>query len=570
MKNTTIILAALLSFVAALAQDIKPQIAVYVTGSIKENEKKVLNTEILDALVKSGRYTAIEQSKEFLATLDKEQKKQKGGAVDERQIKKIGYSVGIKFICIAEITKFSDEFQISTRIVSTDTAAAAAAPVIIGKAYSKLKSFGDFEEASDKIMESMFGGRAETNDKIKPAEITSPQAYNDRGIEFANNGELDKAIDDFTEAIRLNPSEAGYYINRGIAYSNKNEYYNAIDDFNKAIELGLSASNLFVAYNSRGTAYYVLEDYRRALEDYTKGIEISPSDADAYYRRGNTYRKLKNYDEAIDDYENALYLNPNHARAKENLQAVEQEKLAAQPPPPTMSEFWGPIYNPIGNDDLNAPRIQQNYGQLKDYGKLTPSASVTPPASPAAKAEEDSEEKNTRFGIKAAWYPGSSETGMHVKGGIFLDIPFSNIISFNPEVGYYFGGEKTLSYTYKNALYNFEREQEFTFSDVQVINIPLMLKLSPVSFLYLTAGFNTDIIIGSGTYDCYNYNSYGTTFCPAEDQERSSPDFGFIFGGGLLLGNHFVVDFRYIAGLTDICDECGTSSYYELGLGWMF
>jgi len=572
MKNTIIILAALLSYVVALAQDIKPQIAVYITGSIKENDKKALNTEILHALVKSGRYTAVERSKEFLSALDKEQKKQRSGAVDETQIRELGKQFDVTFICIADITKLSNEFQISTRIVNTET---SAGPVITGKAYSKLKTGSDFEEASNKIIESMFGGRAETDDKIKPAELTSAEAYNDRAIEFANNGEFDKAIADFAEALRLDSYKAEYYVNRGVAYSRKKEYNKAIDDYNVAIKLmtlegEINSNFLFIAYISRGTAYYRLEDYQLALEDFTKGIEFNRYDAEAFDSRGDAYRKLKNYDKAINDYETALRLNPNLARAKNNLEAVKQEKLTAKPPPPTMSEFWGSIYSPYIYTDPNAPYFEQK-------GQPGSSASATA-------TTKDSEEKKTRFGIKAAWHPGNSEARMLLKGGIFLDIPFSNIISFVPEISYYNGGYESIiekgSDVYNGTYY--DRVSEFKFNDVHGLSIPLMLKLSPLPFIYLTAGFNTDIALSGGDYYCssgsdcpseikrgYYYCWEISEFCPSEENlERNTINFGLVFGGGLLIADHFLVDFRYIVDLDDT-DYDGLYSHYELGLGWM-
>ncbi len=564
MKNTIIILAALLSYVVALAQDIKPQIAVYITGGIKENDKKALNTEILHALVKSGRYTAVERSKEFLAAVDKEQKKQRSGAVDETQIRELGKQFDVTFICIADITKLSNEFQISTRIVNTET---SAGPVITGKAYSKLKTGSDFEEASNKIIESMFGGRAETDDKIKPAELTSAEAYNDRAIEFANNGEFDKAIADFAEALRLDSYKAEYYVNRGVAYSRKKEYNKAIDDYNVAIKLmtlegEINSNFLFIAYISRGTAYYRLEDYQLALEDFTKGIEFNRYDAEAFDSRGDAYRKLKNYDKAINDYETALRLNPNLARAKNNLEAVKQEKLTAKPPPPTMSEIWGVIYSPYIYTDPNAPYFQQNHGNVGGQSRLVERMfGSSSSASSASKTTKDSEEKKTRFGIRAAWSPDSDTDIPLIKAGIFMDIPFSNIISFVPEISYFYKGEESFD------IRGYDTDHIY-FSPAYGLSIPLMLKLSPVSFIYLTAGFNTDIVLGGDDYSC----DYGD--CPSFQEEsledgRNVVNFGLVFGGGLLLGDHFLVDFRYVADLED-ADYDGSYSHYELGLGWMF
>ena len=57
------------------------------------------------------------------------------------------------------------------------------------------------------------------------------------GAAYGNKGEYDRAISDFTEAIRLDPKLASAYYNRGIAYENKGEHDKAIADYTEAIRL---------------------------------------------------------------------------------------------------------------------------------------------------------------------------------------------------------------------------------------------------------------------------------------------------------------------------------------------
>ena len=62
--------------------------------------------------------------------------------------------------------------------------------------------------------------------------------YYFRGNAYGHQGEYDRAIQDFTEVIRLNPNDAAVYYLRGIAYMLKSEYDRARSDFNKALALG--------------------------------------------------------------------------------------------------------------------------------------------------------------------------------------------------------------------------------------------------------------------------------------------------------------------------------------------
>ena len=50
-------------------------------------------------------------------------------------------------------------------------------------------------------------------------------------------GEFDKAIKDFSEAIRLDPKNAEAFVFRGIARGEKKDYPAAIEDFTEAINL---------------------------------------------------------------------------------------------------------------------------------------------------------------------------------------------------------------------------------------------------------------------------------------------------------------------------------------------
>ena len=57
------------------------------------------------------------------------------------------------------------------------------------------------------------------------------------GRAYAKKGDYDKAIADYTEAIRLDPKNAEAYCNRGHAYEEKGDYDKAIADCTEAIRL---------------------------------------------------------------------------------------------------------------------------------------------------------------------------------------------------------------------------------------------------------------------------------------------------------------------------------------------
>jgi tetratricopeptide (TPR) repeat protein len=64
------------------------------------------------------------------------------------------------------------------------------------------------------------------------------EAYRGRGAAYQVLGEYKRSIQDFDEAIRLDPENAMAYYNRGISYSNLGKLEEAERDFAKAKELG--------------------------------------------------------------------------------------------------------------------------------------------------------------------------------------------------------------------------------------------------------------------------------------------------------------------------------------------
>jgi tetratricopeptide (TPR) repeat protein len=136
--------------------------------------------------------------------------------------------------------------------------------------------------------------------------------YNNRGTAYDDKGDYDHAIQDFNEAIHLNPNAESAYYGRGYAYKKKGDYDRAIQDFNEAIHLN---PNFERAYYDRGNAYIDKEDYDRAIQEFDIAIRLNPNDANAYNNRGVAYHKKGDYGRAIQDYSQAIRLNSNYTSA---------------------------------------------------------------------------------------------------------------------------------------------------------------------------------------------------------------------------------------------------------------
>jgi hypothetical protein len=129
----------------------KPKIAVYVTGGRDAIENRALATYILDAVAASGKFTAIERSDAFLASIDDEHVKQRSGAIDDSQITALGKQSGVMFVCVADIVAALRGFQVSARVLDVETAEV----VTVGVAQSPLKSMDDLRKASAGVVGAM-------------------------------------------------------------------------------------------------------------------------------------------------------------------------------------------------------------------------------------------------------------------------------------------------------------------------------------------------------------------------------------------------------------------------------
>ena len=131
--------------------------------------------------------------------------------------------------------------------------------------------------------------------------------YCTEGETYLDQGEYDKAISDFSEAIHLNPHNATAYLERGLAYLDEGQYGEAISDFDMAIRLD---PNHALAHVYRGNAWFALDGFHQAIHDYTEAIHLDPDFALAYHCRSLAHAERGHREQAEADQEKALQLDP--------------------------------------------------------------------------------------------------------------------------------------------------------------------------------------------------------------------------------------------------------------------
>jgi tetratricopeptide (TPR) repeat protein len=93
--------------------------------------------------------------------------------------------------------------------------------------------------------------------------------------------DYDQPIADEDKAIRLNPSSDDHYIIRGDLYAAKGELDRAIVDYDQALKLPTPLRS--VGYAKRGWAYTAKGDFDHAIADFVQVMRIDPGQAEFMY-----------------------------------------------------------------------------------------------------------------------------------------------------------------------------------------------------------------------------------------------------------------------------------------------
>ena len=208
------------------------------------------------------------------------------------------------FILFVSITACTDKDNESNKRTSYEKGIELAAAGKFNKAQKAFTQALQDEEDKDTARQSL-----EVVNKILSQELQSKAATDFfKGIQFNNNGELLLAFNYFSNAIRTAPDFSTAYYERGIVNGRLNKFDRAVEDFSRVIEL--DPDDVF-AYNNRGLARARgLKKYNEAIADFTKAVELDPQFAGAYDNRGIAYQMAgADKGKACADWKKACDLN---------------------------------------------------------------------------------------------------------------------------------------------------------------------------------------------------------------------------------------------------------------------
>lgn len=123
----------------------------------------------------------------------------------------------------------------------------------------------------------------------------------------SNVPDLQRAIADFTEAIRLDPKFRDAYMNRGYAWYTAGQWRRGIDDYTEALKID---PNYARGYYLRSELWEGEGELDKAIADMTEVIRLEPNESDHYQKRGLLWLDNKDEEHAIADFTQAIRLDP--------------------------------------------------------------------------------------------------------------------------------------------------------------------------------------------------------------------------------------------------------------------
>jgi len=127
------------------------------------------------------------------------------------------------------------------------------------------------------------------------------------GMIYRQKGKTKEAETTLRHAIQLDPKDTCAYDQLGRLYYDQENYPKAIESFSERIKIKPNA----VTYHFLGNSTYFSGKFEESLKFYEKAASLNPTYADFYADYGRAFNRLNRHKEAIEIYERGLRVEPN-------------------------------------------------------------------------------------------------------------------------------------------------------------------------------------------------------------------------------------------------------------------
>jgi len=145
-----------------------------------------------------------------------------------------------------------------------------------------------------------------------------------RGNSYANNGDHDRAIADYTAALRIQPAFAEALFMRGSLYAINRDFDSAVTDFTAAIRI--NPDHYVKKIFDQGVEIGNMGGFDFAIACYTSILTIQPGNVNALYNRSFCSYCKGDFNKSIMDSEAVLRIDPNYDDARDLNDIARQKR----------------------------------------------------------------------------------------------------------------------------------------------------------------------------------------------------------------------------------------------------
>jgi Flp pilus assembly protein TadD len=226
--------------------------------------------------------------------------------------------------------------------------ALAAAAMITGCS-SRQDLQNSYEASQQAAKQGDFKAAAADMTPIVQADSNDPSAYLAQAYACVNAGEDDRAIQDVSRAIDLEPQAASYIGIRSQLYTRVGRFDLALDDANTVVNLAPHTAD---SYSNRGYIYMTRGNSDLALVDFSQAIKLDPNVALFHLQKGFAYGMQQRYADAEREWKAALELRTEYGPAYSAL-----GWLQATCPDPAFRNATEAVENSKRGAQLGAPNM---------------------------------------------------------------------------------------------------------------------------------------------------------------------------------------------------------------------
>lgn len=148
------------------------------------------------------------------------------------------------------------------------------------------------------------------------SEYNRFKAIKQIGIAYLQNGEIDKAIEEFNRAIGIKYDDVKVHNNLGFAFAKKGLFDESIKAYENALKIDPDSA---ITHNNIGVSYKEMGQLDKAINSFKKAVQINNNYGPGHFNLAVAYEENGLLDEAINEYKHALRLKPNNILAMYRL-----------------------------------------------------------------------------------------------------------------------------------------------------------------------------------------------------------------------------------------------------------